>query len=194
MRAVGELHAVRARLAVDDFECLLACMNLHAQLFDLAAQHAPAAIVDLHRHEARRKLDHVRGQPHIAQRLRTLKAEQAAAYHDASFGAHPTGLHRFQIFNGAIDEAVLTVVAFDGRHERRRTGGKNKLVVGERLTGRNTHGVRRAVDRDGLRIQLEQDVFAVEKSRLDERQIVGGFAREEFGQMDAIIGGPRLFT
>ena len=54
-------------------------VHRHAQRLDLRAQHAPAAVVDLHRHQARREFDHVGLEVHVAQRLGAFEAQQAAA-------------------------------------------------------------------------------------------------------------------
>nr|KGD10729.1 putative nitrite reductase (NAD(P)H), large subunit [Burkholderia pseudomallei] len=195
MRAVGERHPVRARLAVDDLERVLARVHLHAERLDLLAQHPAAALVDLHGHQPRRELDHVRGEPHVAQRLRAFEPEQPAADDDARVRARAAGPHRLEILDRPVDEAAGALAAGHVRHERRRAGGEHELVVRERLARRQRDRARGAVDRDRLRVQQQPEVrMTLEEAGLDERQIVGGLAGEEFGQVDAIVRGARFLA
>jgi hypothetical protein len=48
----------------------------------------------------------VRLQPQVAQRLGAFQAQQAAADDDAGARAGAAFEHRFQVFDGAVDEAV----------------------------------------------------------------------------------------
>jgi hypothetical protein len=80
-------------------------VHLHAQALDLAAQHAAAAFVHLHRHQARGELHHMGFQAQVAQGLGAFQPQQAAAHHHARAGLAPRR-HGFQVFDGAVDEAV----------------------------------------------------------------------------------------
>ena len=83
MRSVRKVHAVPGTLAIHDFARVLLRVHAHAQGFDLAAQHGAAAVVHLHRHQARREFDHMRLQSQILERLGRFQAEQSAADHGA---------------------------------------------------------------------------------------------------------------
>ncbi|MGF6603916.1 hypothetical protein P3T23_008671 [Paraburkholderia sp. GAS448] len=194
MSAVGELHPVRARLAIDDRQRVLAGVNLDTQFLDLAAQYPRTAFVHLYRHQARRKFDDMRREPHVAQRLGAFESEQTATDHHPGLRAGAACLHRFEILNGAIDETVLTIASRHRRHERRGARGKHQLVIGKRLTCREGHGVRRPVDRHGLRIEFEHHIVAIEEAWFDKRQILRGLAGKEFGQVNAVVGRARLFA
>ena len=77
--AIGELHAVRAGLAIDDGQRVYLRVDGHAQVFDFPPQHARARVVHLHGHQARCEFHHMRFQLHVAQRLGALEAQQATA-------------------------------------------------------------------------------------------------------------------
>jgi hypothetical protein len=89
VRAVFEIHAMGVLLAIDDLDRVLLRMGGHAQFLDLLAQHAAAAFIDLHRHQARREFDHVGFQLQVAQGLGAFQAQQAAADHHAAPGRLP---------------------------------------------------------------------------------------------------------
>ena len=61
-------------------------MEVHAQSLDLLHQQVRARIIDLARHEARRKLDDVGFEPEVIRSLGRLQAEQAAPDHGAASG------------------------------------------------------------------------------------------------------------
>ena len=86
-------------------------MDVDPEGLDLLAQQLAAAIVDLHRHQARRELHHVRLEPEILERLGRLQAEQAAADHRADALLRRAVRDRLQVFDGAVDEAVGALVS-----------------------------------------------------------------------------------
>nr|GEU28124.1 hypothetical protein [Tanacetum cinerariifolium] len=192
--AVGKLHSVGAIDAIDDCRGVFARVDRHAQFLDLAAQHAGTAIVHLHGHQARRELHHVGVELQIAQRLGAFEAQQTAADHHAGFGARAAFEHRFQVFDGAIHEAVLAVLARQRRHERERAGGDHQLVVSEHVAVAGGHGFVCPVDGGGAGVQAQHHVGAIEESGLDQRQVLGGFTGKEFGQVHAVVGGTRLLA
>ncbi len=110
----------RASFAVDDLLGALRGVDRDAQRLDLPAQQPAGRIVELHRHQARRELDHVRLEAEVLQRLGRLEAEQAAADHRADLRAcRAAARDHFQVLDRAIDEAVAAVAA---RHSAARTG------------------------------------------------------------------------
>ncbi len=85
--------------------------------------------------------------------------------------------NRFEIFDRAIDEAAGAFAAGDRRHERIRTGRQHHVIVGQGSTFRRAHAASFAIDADGLVIQMERDVVALEEVFADERQIRRGSCR-----------------
>ncbi|OWW20252.1 hypothetical protein AYR66_12865 [Noviherbaspirillum denitrificans] len=164
VRAIREYEAVTSLFAVDDFERVLLRVHADAQLFDLLAQHAAAAVVHLHRHQARCEFDHVRVELHVAQCLGALQAKQAAADDDTALGAGAALQHRFQVFDSAVDKAVLAVLAGHRRNKGIGAGCHDQLVIGKDFAARSRDGLVRAVDRGCLAVQLEQQVVAVEET------------------------------
>ena len=90
----------------------------YAQRLNFPAQHCRAVIVELHRHQIRRKLHHVGFQPELFQGIRRLQPQQAAANHHAAARACRMGRNVVQIVKGAVDKAAREIVARHGRDER----------------------------------------------------------------------------
>ena len=76
-------EAVSRFFPFDDLFCVFGDMDGGAERLDLAAQEPAGGIVELHRHQPRRELDHVGLQAEVVQRLRRFEAEQPAADHRA---------------------------------------------------------------------------------------------------------------
>ncbi|MCY1246432.1 hypothetical protein D9M72_596650 [compost metagenome] len=116
----------------------------------------------------------MRLQVHVAQRLGALQAEQTTANHHAGLRARTAFAHRFQVFDGAIDKAVLAVLARHRRHEGVGAGGQDQLVIGEGLAGRHLHRARGAVDLHRTRVQAQQHVVVLlEEAGRHQRQVLG---------------------
>ena len=192
--AVGEHHAVAGAGPVGDLHGVAAGVHLHPEGFDLAAQHAAAVVVHLHRHQARGELHHVGLQAEVAQGLGAFEAEQAAAHHHAAPGAGAAFGHAFQVFDGAIDEAVGAVVAAHRRHEGHRAGGQHQLVVGQHLAVGGGDGLVAPVDGAGAGLEAERETGLLEEARRHQGQVFGALAGEEFGQMHPVVGGAGLFA
>src|SRR5690606_15420708 len=77
--AIREAQAVARAQAVADGRSHLGRVDVDAQGFDLAAQQAPAGLVQLRRHQVGGKLDHVGVQVQVAQGACRLQPQQAAA-------------------------------------------------------------------------------------------------------------------
>ncbi len=90
-------------------------MNFHAHAFDFAPQLLAAHLVELFGHQHRREFDNMGFHTEVFQRAGRFRAEQAAADHRAAFAATGAGFNRVKIFNGAINEAILSFRAFNRR-------------------------------------------------------------------------------
>jgi len=148
---VRKLHAVARTCAIRDLLRIAAGVYLYTQLLDLGLEHTPATLIDLHGHQAGRKLDHMGFQAHVAQRLGTLQAQQATAHHHAGLGLGARGLHGLQVLDGAVDEAMLTITPRHLRHEGVGPRGQHQLVVGQDLPTDGGHGAGAPVDGRGTR-------------------------------------------
>jgi hypothetical protein len=127
--AVGELHGVTAGFAVHDFLGVALGVDADAQRFDLAAQQAAAAVINLHRHQPGREFDDMGLQAQVLQRLGGFQPQQAAAHHHAHLRLGGGIANGFQVFNGAVDQAAFAVVARHRRHEGIGAGGQHQLVA-----------------------------------------------------------------
>ncbi len=198
MAAIVEIHAMRAGFAVDNFQCIFLRMRCDAQFFDFLTQDAAAALIHLHRHQTWCEFDYVSFQLHVTQRLGTLQSKQTAAYHHAAARPFAALQHRFQIFDGAINETILALVAGQGWHKRIGAGSDHQFVVIQRFNlavdiERNSLG--RAVDQLCLGVQLQFDMMvAFEKTGRHQRQVLRRFTGKEFRQMDTIISRTRFFA
>jgi len=191
---VGKHHAVPGGGAVGDLDGVAAGVDVHAQRFDLAAQHAAAAFVDLHHHQAGRELDHMRFQTEVAQGLGAFQAQQAAADHHAAARLGTRGLHGLEVFDGAVDKAVRTLAPRHAGHEGRRTGGQHQLVVIQYFAVGQHHGVVAAFDGLHTGVEAQGETGPVVEAGRHQREIVGAAAAEELREMDAVVGRAGLFA
>ncbi len=104
-------------------------MDVHAERFDVAAQHGATLDVELHRHEPRRELDHMGGQTQTAQSVGGLESEETATDDHAGPATIGEGSHRVYIGDGAIGETSDRVVTVERRHEGRRSRRQDQSVV-----------------------------------------------------------------
>ena len=104
-------------------------MDPDVQPLDLLEQRPRARVVDLAGHQPRGELDDVGLQPEVADRLRGLEAEQAAADHRRGRRLAGVGEDLLEVLDRPVDEHPLLVDARDRRHERRRAGRQHDGVV-----------------------------------------------------------------
>ena len=160
---IGKTHAMAAAFARLDTLGVLAGVHGHTQLFDLAPQHGAAAIIHLYRHQARCELHHMGGQTHVTQSFGGFKPEQTATNHGADLGAGARGTDRFQVLDGAINKAVVAVVALNRRHERIGPGGQDQRVVVVNLAAAGGDAAGLAVDREHTFAKMQGDVVVGEE-------------------------------
>ena len=128
--AVRKYHALAAGFAVHDLARVAPGVHAHAQRLDLAPQQAAAAAVQLHAHQLRRELHHVRLQAQRLERVGGLQPQQTAADHHADPRALRRVTDRIQIVQRAVHEAARALAPRHRRHERKRAAGDHQLVVG----------------------------------------------------------------
>ncbi len=117
-------------------------MYLDAHALDLAAQLVTAHRVELFGHQHRSELDHVRF--HRAfQRAGGFQPQQSAADYRTAFAAARAGFDGVQVFDGAVNEAVTAIRAFNRRDPRIGAGGRDQLVVIDGAAGVGVDDLRR---------------------------------------------------
>ncbi|ENO77080.1 cellobiohydrolase A [Thauera sp. 27] len=191
---VGKHHAVAGAAAVGDLDRVALGVHLHAQGLDLVAQDAAAFVVHLHRHQAGREFDDVGLEAEVAQRLGALQAEQAAAHHDALARDRASRLHRLEVLDGAIDEALVALAALDRWHEGIGPRGQHQLVVGQGDAVLRRHRACAAVDRRRAAAQPKREACLGEEAGGDQREVFRRLAGEEFGEVHTVVGDPRLLA
>ena len=116
LATVGEVHGfARLGALLNDLFGVFAGVNFHAHAFNFAPQLLAAHLVELLGHQHRREFDNMGFDTEVFQGACGFQAEQAAADHRAAFAATGAGFNGVKIFNGAIDEAILSFRAFNRR-------------------------------------------------------------------------------
>ena len=111
-------------------------MDGHPQTLDAAAQDGPAGLIDLQGHQPRREFDDVHAQSQVAERVSSLQAQQAPANdHPGARAIARPACDRFQVLDGAVDEAAGGVGSGNRGNKRIRTRGQNQAVVGDGAPG-----------------------------------------------------------
>ncbi len=194
--AVGQLHAGDGTvLAGHDLLGADARADGQPLLLDGAQQRRAAALVDLHRHQARRELHDVRGESEPLERAGRLQAEQAAADHGTGPRPGPrVRLDGEEVLDRAVDEAALGVPARHRRDERVGAGGEDQHVVADDQTGAGGHLPRVPVDGHRRVPHVQLDAVLGEEGEVGQRQVLGGLPGEVRGELDAVVGGARLLA
>ncbi|CCK04166.1 hypothetical protein BN129_2923 [Cronobacter sakazakii 701] len=169
-------------------------MNSHAHAFDFTAQLLAAHLVKLFGHQHRREFNHVRFDAQVFQRARGFQTEQTAANHRAAFAATRAGFNRVQIFDGAVNEAVLGVGAFNRRDPRVGAGRHDQFVVEDGAPGAGVDHFLLAVNGDGALAHQDFHTVLVVVAFTDQRQLFRGVMGEIRGEVHAVIGDARLLT
>jgi hypothetical protein len=198
--AVLEHHAAHlAQAALDTLE-QPSRVDGEAEVLDVPAQHRAASLVDLQRHQPRRQLDHVGGQPEAAQRVRRFEAQQPAAHDHAGLGRPGVLPQRLQVVHRPVDEAPGQVAPRDRWHERARPGGQNQSVVRVRAGG-GGHGSGDRIQPDSRLAQPQRYTvhrgqfqrLAVEPGR-EPHPVVGGAALlGQHGDVEARLARAQRF-
>ena len=137
-------------------------MHLHAERVNFTPQHLRAALVQLHRHQARREFDYMGLQPKLAQRVGRLQPQQAAADHHAAPAAARAGGDGVEIVQCAVDES----------------GGEHQPVPRQLVAAAVAQAALLAIDRHHPAVAAQLDAVRRKKVLADQRQIGGAFAVE----------------
>ena len=179
--------------AVFDARGVLAGVDDDAERFDARAQQPAAAFVDLHGHEPWCELDDIGREAEILERLRGFETEQSAADDDAARGVRARVADRFEVFDRAIDEDSRTFASRDRRHERRGAGREHQDVVFVFRAALRRDALVDAIDRGDRIARVQLDTVRIEELARRQREIFDARAREEFGEVDAVVREPRFF-
>src|SRR5262249_56736487 len=107
----GEVDLGDRATAGDDGGGVLAGGEGDAERLDLGAEDPRTAVVDLHRHEAGRELDHVGLQAHGGERVRRFQAQQPTADDHAGLDLGGPEADPLEVVDGAVDEAAPRLAA-----------------------------------------------------------------------------------
>ncbi len=157
-----------------------------AELLDVPLEGRATGVVDLHRHQPRRHLDHVGLHAELVQRVGRLQAEQSTTDDRAGPRALRRLADRLEVLDRAVDEDVVEVLARHRRHERRRTRGEDQLVVADGVAVGEDHLLGLAVDADDLGLEQELDPRVVVHALGEVGERLGAHL-EEGGQGDAVV-------
>ena len=193
--AVREPQRAHAPVGAHDLAAGRRRVDDDADLLDALAENGAARVVELQRHQPRRQLDDVRLHPQLLQRVRRLEPQQAAADHGAGAArvvGRPGG-DRLQVLDGAVDEAAGQIAPGNGRHERRRAGREDQVVVRD-LAAVDLDDPARAIDAPRARREADREAGGLVLPGTRQREILRRLAVEERRQADAIVGEPRLLA
>ena len=169
-------------------------VNANAQRLDFPAQHRRAVVVELHRHQIGRKLNHVGFQPELLQGVRRFQPQQAAANHHAATRALCMRGNIIEIVEGAINKAARQIVARNRRDERIRACRQHQLVPVGFMPAGGTHHARVAVDGDNLLRQAQLNAAVGKEIPFHQRERVCAAPAKIFRQMHAVVGGIALLA
>ena len=191
--AVGEVQ-LQPLLIANNFRRRLAGVHSDAQLADFFPQHRRAAVVQLHRHQVRRKLDNVSFQPQLLQRVGRFQPEQAAADHHAPSGGCGAGGNLVEVVQRTVNKTALKIMARHRRNKRVRARRQHQLIPVGFVTEGIAHHPRFAVDAGDRFAQAQLNTVLSEKIPFHQRQRFRAASGEIFRQMHPVIGGIALLA
>jgi hypothetical protein len=169
-------------------------MDLHAHTFDFTLQLLAAHIIQLFGHQHGRKFDDVGFHAEVFQRAGGFEAQQAAADDGAAFAATCAGFNRVQIFNGAVNKAVLSFRAFDWRDPRIGARRHHQLVVKYGASRAGVNHFLLAVNGNSAFTDQDFNAMFLVKTFTDQRELFGGVMGEVRRQVDAVVSDTGFFT
>ncbi|GBD26617.1 hypothetical protein HRbin30_01949 [bacterium HR30] len=121
-------------------------MHVHSQGFDLLLEEASACFVELARHQPRRGFDHVGFEAEVVHGFGRLQAEQAASDDHGAATALAVSEDALEVVDCAIKKNAGEFRSRNRWHERKRTGGKNQHIPGNRSPLVRFHPLADSVD------------------------------------------------
>ena len=164
-------------------------MHPDAQLTDFFSQHCRAAVVQLHRHQVRRKLDNVSFQPQLLQRVGRFQPEQPAADNHTPSGGCGAGGNLVEVVKRTINKTALEMMTRHRRNKRVRPRRQHQLIPVGFVAEGIAHHPRFAVDAGDRFAQAQLNTVLSEKIALNQRQRFCAASGEIFSQMNPVVGG-----
>ncbi len=188
-----EIHSIAVVFAGHYRLCGPGRVYAHTQGFDLRAQGCTAIAVELHRHQPRGKLHHMRFQAQRLEGIGRFETEQATPNHHAATGLCGSGTNTVQIIKGAIDQTRVALRTVDGRHERVGAGGQHQPVVAITPLG-GDHFAAFAIDFEHRLAKMQVHGVTVIEAGIAQRQRFGIGAAEILGQVHTVVGALALLA
>ncbi len=192
--AVGEVDLGDPTAAGDDAGGVLAAVNRDAERLDLRPEDRRSTLVDLHRHQPGRELDHVGLEAHAGERVGGLEAEQATTDDHAGLDLLRPEADALEVLDGPVDEAAPRLPTGDRRHEGRRAGREDQRVVRKPSALRGEYLPVLTVDGRDAVTQVHGDAGVLVAVGRDQREVAGGLPGEEAGEVHPVVGEPWLLA
>ena len=195
LAAVGKAHGFACFSPfLNDLFGVFAGVNLHAHAFDLTAQLIATHVVELFGHQHRRKFDDVGFNAEVFQRACRFQTQQAAADNRAAFASTRTGFDGVEVLNRAINEAILSLRAFNGWDPRIRARRHDQLVVKNRTAGAGVDHFFLTVDGDSAFAHQHFYAMLLVETFTHQRELFGGMMGEVGRQVHTVVRLAGFFT
>ena len=195
LAAVGKAHGFACFSPfLHDLFGVLAGVNLHAHAFDFTTQLVTAHMVQLFGHQHRGKFDDVGFNAEVFQRACRFQTQQTAADHRTAFASARAGLNGVEVFNGTVDEAILSFRAFDRRDPRIGARRHDQLVVKNRTPGAGVDHFFLTVDGDSAFAHQHFYAMLLVETFAHQREFFGGMMGEVGRQVHTVIRLAGFFT
>ena len=115
LAAISKVHGFSGLLAtLHDLLGIFARVDADAHMFDFFTQLLATLSIKLFCHQNGRKLNNMCFNTQVFKGAGRFQSEQAATDDSAAFAASGALFNRFEIFNGAVDKAILCIRALIG--------------------------------------------------------------------------------
>ena len=169
-------------------------MNLHAHAFDFTTQLVTAHVVELFGHQHRGKFDDVGFNAEVFQRACRFQTQQTAADYCAATAATGAGFDGVEVFNGTVDEAILSFRAFDRRDPRIGARRHDQLVVKNRTPGAGVDHFFLTIDGDSAFAHQHFYAMLLVETFAHQRELFGGMMGEVGRQVHTVVRLAGFFT
>ena len=169
--------------------------DANIERLDAPLEDAAAVVVELHRHEARRHLDHGRVEAEEPEGVGRLESEQAAADDCAGAAAGRPLRDRVEIVERPVHEHTRRIDTAHGRNERRRTGREHAGVERDAVAARGGHFVFVSVEARSTRSPVRSVTFGWSyRSSAPSVSASGSTPSNTRRQVHAVVGPPVLLA